>query len=158
MTAGVRYWFLARSVREQRLILLMLAIAVPVLVWLLVVRPLDSAFDQARENHRVAVERHGRVLVLADAAKSAPLRGVRSGTSDLRLLVTEAASQAGIVLQGANPNGPNAIDISVTGGRAPALAQWLSQLEAQGLTVQQITMIPQPGGTTNLSARLARAA
>lgn len=156
MTASVRDWFFARSLREQRLILLMLAVAVPVLAWLLIARPLSAAYEEARTDHREAVERHGRVLALAEAAKSEPARRVRSGNADLRLLVRQAAIQAGIPLQAANANGPNAIDINVAGGRASALVQWLAQLEAQGLTVEQMTMIPQPDGTANLSARLAR--
>ena len=157
MIHSARDWFMSRSPREQRLILLMLGIALPVLAWLLVVRPLNAAYDHARKEHREAVVRHGRVLALADAAKSAPARRVRSGNADIQLVVTEAASQAGIVLQGTTPSGPNAIDIGVTGGRAPALAQWLAQFEAQGIVVQQMRMTPSPDGTVNLSARLARA-
>lgn len=156
MIHRARDWFLSRSIREQRLILLMLGIALPVVAWLLVVRPLNAAYDDARKDQLEALTRHGRVLALADAAKSAPARRVRAGNADLQLVVTEAASQAGIVLQGTTPTGPNAIDISVTGGRAPVLAQWLAQFEARGIAVQQMTMTPSPDGTVNLSARLAR--
>ena len=157
MTSFVRDWYLSRTQREQRLILLMLAIALPMLAWLLVVRPLDAAYDDAVQDHLEAVSRHGRVLALADAAKSAPARRTRASNADLQLVVTESASQAGIALQGTNPGGPNVIDVSVAGGRAPALAQWLAQFEAQGISVQQMTMTPLPDGTVNMSARLARA-
>lgn len=157
MIGSVRHWFLARSQREQRLILLMLAIALPVLAWLLVVRPLNAAYDDAVDDHLEALTRHGRVLVLADAAKSSPARRTRSSNADLQLVVAESASHAGIALQGSTPSGPNTIELSVAGGRAPALAQWLAQFEAQGIAVQQMTMTPLPDGTVNLSARLARA-
>jgi len=157
MTA-VRDWFLGRTHREQRLILLMLAIALPVLAWLLAVRPLSAAYDAALDDHLAAIDRHGRVLALAEAARSTPARRVEANKADLQLVVTQAATQAGIDLQAANASGPNAVDVAVIAGRATALGQWLAQFEAQGIAIQQMTMTPQPDGTVNMSARLARRA
>ena len=156
MTTAVRERFLARTQREQRLIILMLAVTLPVLAWLLVVRPLSSAYNAALDDHIAAIDRHGRVLALAEAAKSTPARRVEANKADLQLIVTQAASQAGITLQGATPSGANAVDVSVAGGRATALGQWLAQFEAQGITIQQMAMTPLPDGTVNMSARLAR--
>jgi general secretion pathway protein M len=157
MTA-VRNWFTSRTKREQHLILLMLAIALPVLAWLLVVRPLSGAYDQALDDHLAAIDRHGRVLALAEAARSTPARRVQANKADLQLIVTQAATQAGITLQGANASGTNAVDVTVAGGRATALGQWLAQFEAQGIAIQQMSLTPQPDGTVNMSARLARRA
>jgi general secretion pathway protein M len=156
MTATVRNWFLGRTKREQRLILLMLALALPLLAWLFVVRPLSAAYYDALQDHLAAIDRHGRVLVLAEAAKSTPARRVEASRADLQLVITEAASQAGITLQGATANGRNAVDVTVAGGRATALGQWLAQFEAQGIAVQQMTMTPLPDGSVNMSARLTR--
>ena len=158
MTASMRAWFLGRTKREQGLIVLMLAIALPLLAWLLVVRPVGAAYDDARQDHLAAVDRHGRVLALAEAARSTPARPVEASKADLQLVVTEAASQAGITLQGATANGANSVDVTVAGGRATALGQWLAQFEARGITVEQMTMTPLPDGTVNMSARLARRA
>jgi general secretion pathway protein M len=158
MTASIRDWFLDRTKREQRLILLMLALALPLLAWLLVVRPVVEAYDDARQDHLAAVDRHGRVLALAGTAKSAPSLPVEASKADLQLVVTEAASQAGITLQGATASGANSVDVTVAGGRATALGQWLAQFEARGITVRQMTMTPLPDGTVNMSARLARRA
>ena len=155
MTA-IRDWYLGRNQREQRLILLMAAIALPVLVWLLVVRPLGTTYHNAVTDHLEAVDRHARVLALAEAAKSAPARPVDASNADLELIVTQAATQAGIPLQGVTPNGANGLDLAVAGGRATALAQWLGQFEAQGIAVQQMSMTPLPDGTVNMTARLAR--
>jgi general secretion pathway protein M len=155
MTA-IRDWFLGRTQREQRLVLLMLAIALPLFAWLLVVRPLGTAYQDAIQDHLAALDRHGRVLALAEAAKSAPARPVEASKADLQLIVTQAATQAGIALQGVTPNGSNAVDLTVGGGRATALAQWIAQFEAQGIAVQQMSMSPLPDGTVNMSARLAR--
>jgi general secretion pathway protein M len=134
----------------------MLAIALPLLSWLLVIRPLGAAYDSALDGHLEAIDRHGRVLALAEAAKSAPARRVKANEADLQLIVMQAATQAGISLQGANVSGPNAVDVAVAGARASALGQWLAQFEAQGIAVQQMTMTPEPDGTVTMSARLAR--
>ena len=158
MIATIRGWFLQRTQREQRLVLLMLAIAVPLFAWLAVVRPLTSAYDEALEEHLAAIDRRGRVIALAEAAKEIPARRVKTNEADLQLIVTEAASQAGIALQGATPNGVNAVEVTVSGSRATALGQWLAQFEAQGIAVQQMTMTPLPDGTVNMSARLVRGA
>jgi general secretion pathway protein M len=158
MTVTIRDWFVARSKREQRLIMLMLALALPLLAWLLVVRPLSAVYDDALEDHLAAVDRHGRVLALAEVAKSTPARPVEASKAELQLVVTEAARQAGITLQAATASGANTVDVTVAGGRATALGQWLAQFEARGITVRQMTMTPQPNGTVNMSARLARRA
>jgi general secretion pathway protein M len=158
MMPAVRDWYTRRTKREQQLILLMLGIALPLLAWLLVVRPLSAAYDDALKGHLAAIDRHGRVMALAEAAKSSPARRVAVNKADLQLIVTEAARQAGITLQGATPSGPNAVDVTVAGGRATALGQWLAQFEARGISIQQMTMTPLPDGTVNMSARLARRA
>jgi len=158
MTATVRDWYFARTERERRLILLMAAIALPILAWLLVVRPLSAAYDGALRDHLAAIDRHGRVLALADAAKSGPARRVEANKADLQLIITQAASQAGITLQGVTPSAGNSVDVTVAGGGATVLGQWLAQFEAQGIAIQQMTMTPLPDGTVNMSARLAKRA
>ena len=155
MTA-VRDWFVGRTRREQGLILLMLAIALPVLAWLLVVRPLKAAYDAALDEHLSAIDRRGRVLALAEAAKSRPSRRLEANKADLQLVVTQAASEAGITLQSAKPSGANEVDVAVIGGRAITLGQWLAQFEARGIIVQEMAMAPLPDGTVTMSARLAR--
>jgi general secretion pathway protein M len=158
MIARLTEWFDERTPRERRLVLLMLAIAIPVLVWLLIVRPMAQAYDDALEQHLEAVDRNGRVRMLADAAKATP-RAVRAAPSaaDLGLVVAEAAGQAGLALEGNNPAGANAVAITV--GQAPArtAVQWLNDLETRGLTVEEWKMTPSGPGTISLSARVTKA-
>ena len=66
MIVAVREWYVSRSERERRLILIMLAIAVPLLAWLIVVLPLSQARESALERHVEAIDRNGRVRALAD--------------------------------------------------------------------------------------------
>jgi general secretion pathway protein M len=154
MIGELRAWYVSRSRREQLMLLLMLAVALPVLAWLLVVRPLSAAYDRALVDHLEGVDRHGRVLALTGAS-SQPVRGRQSG-GDLQLLVTQTAAQAGIALERIVPAGPNTVEVSGIGVRAPSATQWLQQLETRGLRAEQLTMTPLPDGSINLSARLAR--
>jgi len=158
MILHIQDWLGGRTPRERRLIILMVAIAVPLLAWLLVIRPMTLAYDEALETHLEAVDRNGRVKMLATAAK-APPRAARAAapTADLGLVVAEAASQAGLALEGNNPAGPNAVAITI--GQAPpmAAAQWLGGLEERGLAVQEWKLTPTGTGTVSVSARVTKA-
>lgn len=159
MIVAVREWYGGRTRREQLLLLAMVAVAIPVLLWLLVVGPVTAAYRDSLNEQLEAVDRHGRVLALAEAAKARPARarGPADG-ADLQLLVTEAAGQAGIALTQATLDGPDAAAVAAAGVRAPAVAQWLRELDARGITVSELRMTPQGDGTVSISARLGRAA
>lgn len=154
MIAEFRLWFAERSRREQLMLMLLAAIAVPILLWLLIIRPIGAAYDRALTEHLEAVDRHGRVLALT----SGPARQARreAARGDLQLLLTQSAVSAGLNLQRADPSGPDAIDISVAGGRAPGYATWLQSLEGQGLRIGQLSMTPAPDGSVTLTARIVR--
>lgn len=153
----VRHWYEARSVRERRLILLMLAIAVPLLAWLLIVLPLNRAYDNALERHLEAVDRNGRVRALADPVRvSRPVVAPAVGAADLALVVTEAATQAGLTLDSATAAGPDTVNISISQARPTAAVQWLRDFELRGIRVEDLRMAPAADGTVSLSARLVR--
>ena len=157
MIVRVREWYSARTGREQKLILLMTAIALPVLGWLFVL-PFANAYDDAFKRHLEAVDRHGRILSLADAVTDAPAGRSADSGADLQVVVSDAASQAGITLQSANAMGPDAFEIAITGTSAPIVTQWFRDLESRGIFVQELRMNPQPDGSLSVSARLARSA
>lgn len=153
MITIVRTWIDARSRREQLLLLLMAAIAVPILAWLLLIRPIAGAYDRALVDHLKAIDLHGRVLAMTSSAP-APGRGTSNG--DLQLLIPQSAVAAGLTLQRAETAGPDAIDVTAAGAQATVVGQWLQRLEAEGIRVEQFSMTQVPGGTTTMSARLVR--
>ena len=157
MIVTVREWYSARSLRERRLILLMLVIAVPLLAWLLVVVPLSNAYEEALERHLEAVDRNGRVRALAEPARIArPVAAPATGAADLALVVTEAATQAGLTLDSTSPAGPDAVTISIAQARPMAAVQWLRDFELRGIRVEDMRMAPAADGTVSLTARLVR--
>ena len=152
---GALRWFRARSVREQRLLLLMMAVAVPVLVWLGVWRPLAGALDTARERHAAAVERHGRLLAAAEGLKHAR-RPAETPGGDLSAYVGEAAANAGLTLASATAQGRDRVAVSITSGDPRAIIGWLRGFEQQGIVVQEARMTPGQSGSAALTAVLSR--
>jgi general secretion pathway protein M len=149
----IRDWYSARSGRERRLILAMLAIAVPLLAWLLFVVPLSRAYDNALDRHLQAVDRNGRIRALA-GADAAPGGGAPKG--DLALLLTDHTGRAGLALDSNAPAGPDAVAVTVTQASPIAVSQWLSGIEGQGLRLDDLRMVPAGPGGVSLSVRVSR--
>lgn len=143
MIVIVRRWYDARSARERRLILAMAVIAVPLLIYLLLVAPLTSAYRESLQEHLAAVDRNGRVKALVEP--SATGRSARrSVVSDLPLWLGDHARQAGITAtaQGSTSRATVAIDSA-----APAaLFGWIASLEAAGYVIEDVRITPIPDG------------
>lgn len=154
--SGLLFWYRGRSEREQRLLLLMLVIAVPLLLWLLVYRPVTGALDAAWDRHRDAVERHGQVLAAVDAAKAARQPIAAPVAGEIAALAGESAGRAGLTLSSAAAQGSDRASVSIAGGEPRAMLAWLGQLEAQGVAVEDLRMTPAPDGSVSLTAVLAR--
>ena len=156
MIVRVRDWYGSRSLRERRLLLLMTAVALPVLIWLLIVRPIANAYDAALERHLAAVELNGRVRALAAGSSGRPIVNVGAPDSDIALVIAERAAQSGLVLDSNSAAGPNEVSISI--GAAPTIAatQWLAQLERDGFAIGDLRMTPTGDGNVAVTARLVR--
>lgn len=155
MIVRLRHWYLARSDRERRLLLLMALIGLPLLAWLLVILPLDRAYDDALKRHVEAIDRNGRVKMLAatpPGLRTEPLGG------DLTLIVTESAAASGIVLDSNTAVGPGAVTIAISSASPGATLQWLRGLEARGLFIDELRLSPAAGGNASATVRLSRGA
>lgn len=157
MIASVRQWYGARAPRERLLILLMVALALPVLMWLLVIAPLDSAYESALDRHLEAVDRNGRIRSLAQTAETEP-QAAAPVSGDLALVVTDSAAQAGLTLDSNTPDGQNAVTVAISQAPPLAVTQWLSGFESRGLAVEDLRITPSGPGTVSVTARLTRGA
>ena len=155
MIVRLRHWYLAKSLREQRLLLLMAAIGIPTLAWLLIIMPLNQAYDSALDRHVEAIDRNGRVKMLAAAPPAGAPAQLPSG-SDLGLVIVESAGAAGITLDSNAADGPNSVAITIASGTVTSILQWLQQLEGQGIVVDDLRLAPGPDGTASATARLTR--
>jgi len=152
---AVLLWYRARSIREQRMLLVMATLALAILLWLAVWLPLGSKLDQARERHEAAIERHARTLVAAEALKGAkPISATPGG--DLSAYVGEAAANAGLTLGSATAQGRDRVAVTVATGDPRVIIGWLRGLEQQGIVVQDFRMTPVTESSASLSAVLTR--
>lgn len=151
-----RDWMSERSERERRLIWLMLAVAVPILAWALIVRPLSNAYDATLEKHLQAVDRNGRVRALAQVAKDRTAAPAAVAVADLGLAITESAGQAGLALDGNAPAGGDVASISIAQASPAAAIRWFQDLQARGLIVEEWRMSPAGSGTVTVTARVRR--
>jgi len=158
MIIRVRDWYGSRSLRERRLLLLMSAVALPLLIWLLVVRPVANAYDAALERNLAAVDLNGRVRALAEGGTARPITNVGAPGSDIALIIAERAAQSGLVLDSNSAAGPNEVTISIGAASTIAATQWLAQLERDGFAVNDLSMAPTPDGNVAVTARLVRGA
>ena len=141
MTA-LRAWYSARSVREQRMILVMLALAAVTLVWAAVVIPVRDGLSSAKSRHRDAVERLGRTLVAVDAVKRAQRAGIALVEAPLPDAVRARADEAGFALATLDADGADRVKVSIATARPPALFAWLATLEQAGILVESSAITP----------------
>jgi general secretion pathway protein M len=131
-------WWRLRSLREQRLLLVMFALIGLVLIWLLIVRPLADALDSARRDHAEAVT----ALAEARARAAAGARLTAAPTPPVQLpvdaLLGRTANEAGFANARIVANGPERATIAIDAAMAPAFFAWVRRMEASGLAVDSL--------------------
>lgn len=118
----------------------MLALLGGVLAWLLVVRPLESARQNAKERYAQALGE--RALAEARAAEIARLgaqkRPALAGPADSA--VSASAAAAGLPLSQIRADGPNRVTVTLAAVRPQPLFDWAARLEqGQGLVVDRFS-------------------
>lgn len=138
MTAALEAWWQGRTPREQRLLLVMLALLAAVLAWLLVVRPLADALDAAKARHAAAVDAAG--MARARAATTAG-HAVRSPAAPrpVDAHLSRTATEAGFADARIAAQGPDRAAIAIDAARPQAFFAWVRQMEGQGLAVESLT-------------------
>ena len=158
MTA-LRAWFAGRSLRERRLILVMLALAAVTVLWGLVIRPVRDGLADARERHAGAVMRLGETraavatLRYIQRVRTAPLAGSLADT------VRARADAAGFTLASLDQDAPDRVRVTIQSARPAALSGWLAQLERGGILIDSAAIKDNGDRTVGVSLTLrARAA
>lgn len=128
-------WWRERSRREQRLIQVMVGLALIVLGWLLVVRPLLDGLDAAKTRHAAAVVALGeaRARALPGTAPGAPAAG------PVDALVARTANEAGFSNARITSQGAERASVAIDSARPQVLFGWVARLEASGLRVERLT-------------------
>lgn len=151
MSDAVRLWWKGRSLREQRLLIVMAALAIVVVVWLGMLQPLSDARADARK-------RHGDTLVAVAQieAEAARLQALPEGTRatgapiDIVRAVADAIAITPSLVQ---PDGNGVrVDIPVIGGQA--LFTLIDRLRMRDLSVDTLAARPEAGGSLVVTMRL----
>lgn len=157
MIVAVRQWYSGLSPREQRLIVAMLLVALPVLAWLLLVRPISIAYDAALTRHLESVDRRGRIAALVDLTKLQPRTTAATG-GDLVLLLSDQSRQAGLTIDIQPGATAGTARLSAASVPASAMAAWLTRLEAAGYVLDQLRFTPKGDDTVAVEATVKGAA
>ncbi|EZP51849.1 MULTISPECIES: type II secretion system protein GspM [Sphingomonas] len=131
---GMRAWFAGRSLRERRMILVMLALLAITLVWGGIILPVRDGLSSARERYGDAAVRFAatqdEIDLLRAAGRRVPLSGTLADTLRLR------ADAAGLTLASVDESGAGRVHATIQAAKPGALARWFGGLEASGILIE----------------------
>lgn len=139
-------WWQGRSARERMLLKVMAGLAVVVLGWLLVIRPLADALDAAKARHGAAVV----ALAEAEARDEARRREAGVGASvalPIDGVIGQSAGEAGFTAARITGQGPARAAVAIDAARPQALFGWVAALERRGLAVESLRARANPDRT-----------
>jgi len=147
----MRLWWKGRSLREQRLLVVMAALAIVVVVWLGMLRPLSDARAEARKRHSDTLVAVAQIEAEAARLKALPDRAGATG-APIDIVRAEADAIA-ITPSLVQPDGDGVrVDIPVIGGQA--LFTLIDRLRVRGLSVDTLAARPETGGSLVVTMRL----
>lgn len=147
-------WWSGRSDRERILLAIMTVLSVLLLLWLLVVRPLDMGKATAEQRLDAATDASGRVAAVADAVREARRLTPAALSAALPIAVGKAAESAGLTLSRLDPQGTDRVIVGMSTVRSPALFGWLGVLQQQGVIVDKMTLRTNSDATLAVEATL----
>ena len=138
MIEGIAAWWRERTVREQRLLTVMVALLALLVVWLLVIRPLSDALDAAKRRHAEAVTALAQARARAQTARR--LQSGRTAPAPLPVenFIRQTAAEAGFANARIVAQGPTRVSFAVDAARAPAFFGWARQMEQRELSIESL--------------------
>lgn len=147
-------WWRGRSLREQRLLLVMGALLAVTILWLGIYRPIQNGLSAARERHQQAVIRLGEVRTEAAALRTLGRAGAARLPGPLAAVVMQSAAEAGFGNATVAPQGDARVSISIPSGRSAPLLRWIGSLEAGGVIVERLSARVNSDQTLSVDATL----
>ena len=143
-------WWRTRTLREQRLLLAMLALLALVLAWLLVIRPVSDALSRARERHSDAVVAAAEARAQVEALRGLQRQAPTALAGPLDATLNQSATEAGFTVSRIEREAANRATVVLDAVRPQAFFGWVDQMEnGRGLAVERLT------ATTNSDQTLA---
>jgi general secretion pathway protein M len=139
MKAQLMLWWRERSRREQRLLLVMLALLAATLLWLGVYRPVQAMLSDARARHAVATVLLGETRARADALQALRGQDAPSLSAPLESIVTQSAVEAGFANAVVAAQGARRVSVSISSVRPAPMFALVAALEARGIVVERLS-------------------
>ncbi|SEM42559.1 general secretion pathway protein M [Sphingomonas gellani] len=133
-------WFAARSLREQRLILVMLALLAVTVTWAGIIRPVGDALSSAQERQADAVTRLGETRAQVEAVRTAQALHGPALAGTLADTVRARADAAGFTLASLDPQADDRVHVTLSSARPGVLVAWLARLERAGVLIDSTRM------------------
>ncbi|ONF95299.1 type II secretion system protein GspM [Sphingomonas jeddahensis] len=146
-------WYQGRSLRERRLILIMLALLVVTILWAGIIRPVRDGLESTRERHARAEVRLGEVQRQVAQVKAIQRGRPRAPEGPLVDAIRTRADEAGFSLSSLEPEGNN-VRIGIATAKPGALLGWIAGLEHDGLLVDASTITGNGDGTVSATLTL----
>lgn len=152
MIESFKSWWSGHSVAERSLIAVLgLAMAI-IFLWLAVWRPVTDGLEAGWARQGAALDRYGSVRAKVAALKAAPARS-GADRGPIEQVVSQTASEAGFTLDRVGGQGAGQMSISIASAKTGPLLTWLSRIEAAGIAVQSMSIVPgQTPGTVAVQA------
>lgn len=147
-------WWNERTRREQRLILVMLAMLGAVAAWLLIVRPLGDAEAHARVRYAIALDRLARARSEAAAIERVQANPPARLGAPVETFVASAAAEAGFTGSRVVAAGPGRAGITIEAARPQAFFGWVEAMQARGLVVERLRAAANGDRTLAIEATL----
>lgn len=139
MTASIKAWFAALSLREKRLVLAAVVLAIVTLFWFGLVRPVSDGLADARVRHSTAVQRLAEIESQIESVKIMQRTRPAPISAPLETVVRERAAEAGFALANVSPQPNNGLQIAIAAARPAAFFAWVADLEASGILVESLS-------------------
>ncbi|HZV56076.1 MAG TPA: type II secretion system protein GspM [Sphingobium sp.] len=143
MIESIKGWWRNHGAGERALMGVLGVAILIVFLWLGVWRPVNEALDTGWARQSAALDRFAVVQARIEALKQAPAQAVGQGPrTPIEQLVSQSAAEAGFTLDRVGNQGAGRMSISIGAARTGPLLAWIGELEAAGVGVQSINIVP----------------
>ncbi|WEK01613.1 MAG: type II secretion system protein GspM [Candidatus Sphingomonas phytovorans] len=153
MIERLRLWFTGRSLREQRMLLVMVALAALTFVWAGIIWPVTDGLSSARERHADALIRLAETQARMKEVESLQRQRPAPLEAQLDTVIRDRANEAGFALASVTADGPNRVQITIATARPGPLFGWIAGLESAGILVDSLSTAD--NGDKTVSAQLS---
>jgi general secretion pathway protein M len=140
MSAGFLAWWRTRTVREQRMLLVMGVLLAICFAWLAIVRPMDKALARERARHDRAVLARADARAEADAIMAITRGRGTAPAGSIPALVGQRASEAGFTAARIEPEGDGRAAVVIDAVNPRVFFPWAAAIEQRdGLVVDSLS-------------------